>query len=74
MKSENRRIISTKKEQALHYHECKCCSGLKGDVKIHKKDIVERERKAKNKTERRLAYLFATIEQKNPELVSYSLC
>ena len=45
IKAENRRMISTKKAQALHFHECKYCSGLKGDVRVHKQDIAEWERK-----------------------------
>lgn len=37
MKPENRRMISTKKAQALLYQECKYCSGLKGDVRSSKR-------------------------------------
>ena len=43
-------------------------------TKQQKKYYRAAERKAKNKAERRLAYLFATLEEQDPELVSYSLC
>ena len=52
IKAENRRMISTKKAKALNFHECKYCSGLKGDVRIHKQDIAEWE----NKNQMKIVY------------------
>ena len=45
IKPENRKDMSLEKAQRYHYRECKCCSGLQGDIREHKKIIPKWEQK-----------------------------
>lgn len=39
IKFDNRKEMSLEKAEKKHYHECKYCAGLQGDVRVHKKAI-----------------------------------
>ena len=45
IKNENKQMVGKKKAIANHYHECKYCAGLKGDVRVHKNDFQNLENK-----------------------------
>ena len=45
IKGENRLEMKEEKAEKRHYHKCKYCSGLRGDVRMHKKAITKWEEK-----------------------------
>lgn len=49
IKMDNRMEMSTEQAQKRHYKECKYCSGLRGDVNVHKKAFATWEEKKKLK-------------------------
>lgn len=45
IKLDNRLEMSTEQAEKYHYHECKFCAGLCGDVNVHKAEIAAWSRK-----------------------------